>query len=190
MPASSELWFATSNDHKFEEASFVMKEFDMTLRRVSSKGLEIQSDDPREIALHAVKETYLRFQRSLLTEDTGLFIRALGGFPGAYASHAYGTLGLGPVLKLVGAGNREAEFVSAVAYCGKGRLPRAFTGNLKGKLSQSPRGKGGFGFDPVFIPDGHIRTLAEMTMSEKCAISHRAKALRALAEWLLSGRRG
>jgi len=79
---------------------------------------------------------------------------------------------------------RGAEFVSSIAYCDSSSAPQVFTGRLRGSIALRPSGQGGFGFDPIFIPEGAKRTLASMTLAEKCAISHRAAALRALAEWL------
>lgn len=114
-------------------------------------------------------------------------MKPLGGFPGPYASYVYRTIGLAGLLSLLpGSGDRSAEFVSAVAYATRRGRPRLFVGRLKGKIAEEPRGSGGFGFDPVFVPDGASRTLAELSLREKCAISHRAIALRALGGWLVS----
>jgi len=79
---------------------------------------------------------------------------------------------------------RGAEFVSAVAYYDGSSEPRVFVGRLKGRVALRPSGEQGFGFDPVFVPTGARRTLAQITLAEKCAISHRANALRAFGGWL------
>ncbi len=186
MRESSEIWFATSNDHKFEEAMIVLRPFRISPGRILDKGPELQSDDPGEIAAHAAKKSFLRERKPLFTEDTGLYIESLGGFPGTYASHAYQTLGIGSILKLVPDSKREAEFTSAVAYCAGPGQPRVFKGTLNGKLAPVPRGHGGFGFDSVFIPEYSTKTLAEISIREKCRISHRAMALRTFAKWFAS----
>jgi len=114
-------------------------------------------------------------------------VRSLGGFPGTYASYVYKTIGPAGVLSLLsGKDDRCAEFVSAVAYAENPGRAKLFVGSLRGKLAKQPRGSGGFGFDPIFIPRGETRTLAELSLSEKCAVSHRAAALRALGIWLKS----
>ena len=189
MPGSLRVWFATSNDHKFKEGRFVLQVFGIALSRLSSKGEEIQSDDPSEIAVHAAAEAYGAFRKPLFVEDTGLFINSLRGFPGTNASFVFQTLGLGGVLKLMnGVTSREAEFVSSVAYCDGSSDPLVFSGRLRGRVALRPLGSGGFGFDPVFVPSGGRRTLAQMTIAEKCAISHRALALKALGQWLSPNR--
>jgi XTP/dITP diphosphohydrolase len=191
MPGSPSVWFATSNDHKFEEAGFVLREFGILLRRLPSKGPELQSGDPSEVALHAAAEAFRTERRPLFVEDTGLFIECLRGFPGTSASFAFQTLGLDGILKLMdGMSARGAEFVSAVAYCGGSSEPCVFTGRLKGRVALRPSGQAGFGFDPIFVPAGKRRTLAQMTFAQKCAISHRARALRAFGGWLSLNRSG
>ena len=95
------------------------------------------------------------------------------------------TLGLDGVLRLLeSAGARKAEFLSAVAYRDSSSRTVVFTGKLEGTIALRPSGLRGFGFDPIFIPKGASRTLGQMTLSEKCAISHRALALRDLGAWL------
>jgi XTP/dITP diphosphohydrolase len=185
MPGSLSIWFATSNDHKFEEARFVLHEFGIVLCRLPSKGPELQSSDPSEVAVHAAAGAYRTSKKPLFVEDTGFFIESLRGFPGTSASFAFQTLGLEGILKLMdGISARGAEFVSAVAYCDGSSEPRVFAGRLKGRVALHPLGQGGFGFDPIFVPTGAGRALAQMTISEKCAISHRASALRAFGGWL------
>lgn len=142
------------------------------------------------IAARAASETFRRYGRPLFTEDTGLAVTSLHGFPGAYASYVFRTIGPAGLLELLSrSASRTAEFVSAVAYCESGESPRVFSGSLRGSLATEPRGSHGFGFDSVFLPEGGHRTLAQLSMAEKCTISHRAKALRALGAWLTTRRR-
>jgi len=118
-----------------------------------------------------------------LVEDAGLFIEALNGFPGAYSSFAYKTLGCKGILKLLEdiPPPRWAYFKSCVGYYdGHGRIT-VVEGVCRGKISLDERGSRGFGFDPIFIPEGsNNRTFAEMEVLEKNEYSHRAKALREL----------
>jgi XTP/dITP diphosphohydrolase len=191
MQGSNSLWFATSNRHKFEEARLALRGSGVRLRRLPSKGTELQSDDLAAIAEASAKETFLRAGRPLFVEDTGLFVSALNGFPGPYAAYVNRTVGptsLATLLK--GASDRRAEFVSVVAYCRGSTEVKLFRGRLRGRISETARGAGGFGFDPVFIPQGGELTLGEMSIDEKCEISHRSKAVRALALWLRSRESG
>ena len=189
MRGSNEVWFATSNEHKFEEARFALGDFGITLRRLPAKGTELQDDDVAEIARRSALETFSRAKKPLFVEDTGLFVPALNGFPGPYASYVNRTIGPESLVTLMkGVKNRSAEFVSAVAYCCGPSGARVFCGKLPGLISNTPRGTNGFGFDPIFVPAGSEMTLAEMSPEQKGAISHRSKALRSLGRWLESRR--
>jgi XTP/dITP diphosphohydrolase len=191
MHGSPRVWFATSNDHKFRECSFVLAQLGIAPGRLISKGAELQSADPAEVASHAAAGAYAAFGKPLFVEDSALSIDRLSGFPGTYASYVFGTLGADGVLKLMeGARGRRAEFVAAVAYCDGPDPPRVFTGRLEGRISQRPAGGGGFGFDPIFVPRGSALTLAQMTLERKCAVSHRARALREFGAWLNRRRSG
>lgn len=189
MRESSELWFATSNEHKFAEAVVALGPLGFVLRRLPAKGVEIQSDDVSEIAKTSALATFELAGRPLFVEDTGLFVASLKGFPGPYSAFVSRTVGPEALARLLGnARDRDAEFIGAVAYCWGRSKVRVFAGRLKGRISGRPRGANGFGFDPVFIPEGKRKTLAEMTLEEKCEISHRSLALRALGDWLRSGK--
>jgi len=123
---------------------------------------------------------------SVLAEDAGLKVAALDGEPGvrsaryAGAPPDYGKNNDLLLLRLTGVQDRRARFVSVVAIC----LPdgRTFTrtGVLNGSIAERPAGSGGFGYDPLFVPQGFKRTLAEMSLVEKNRISHRRKAIAAL----------
>ena len=185
MPGSTELWFATSNGHKFDEARVALEPYGVVLRRLPSKGTEVQSDDLAAIASRAAAEVHAEAGRPVIAEDAGLFVDALGGFPGPYSAYAYRTLGCRGLLKLMaGEESREAEFVSAVALAAGGGRTRTFTGRLSGAILAEARGARGFGFDPIFVPRGGKRTLAELTLRQKAALSHRSRALAALGAWL------
>lgn len=187
MPGSNELFFATSNEHKFRECAYVLAEFGIRPRRLQAKGREVQADDLETIAAFAASEAFSLRRKPLIVEDAGLFVESLRGFPGPYAAYAMKTIGNEGLLKLLaGRRNRSATFRSAVAYCASGYAPTVFTGSLAGEISLAPAGTHGFGFDPIFVPIGSHLTLAQMSMAEKSAVSHRAAALRAFAEWFSS----
>lgn len=176
----------TSSDHKFEEAKKVMEEYDIELERLNIDRVEIQSDDPELIAEYSLK--VLDVDLPILIEDAGLYIDKYFGFPGPYSSYALRTIDNEGILKLMeDEKDRRARYVSAVAFRDE-EVSITFTGEVTGRIAQEERGTGGFGYDPIFIPDeGDGRTFGEMSSKEKAEISHRARAFRKLAEWLKNG---
>ncbi len=131
-----------------------------------------------------------------LADDSGLEVDALGGAPGVYSARYAGGTGPGQdarnyeklldELKNVPDGMRGAQFVCCIAMAFPDGMVRTFFGYAKGSISREPKGKTGFGYDPVFLPMGHKRTFAEMSAGEKDALSHRGKALEKTAEFLRS----
>jgi len=180
-----ELTFLTNNHHKFQEAQQIVGEYGIKLissNRASK--LEIQSNSLVKIASFGAKVAYQRIKRPLLVDDSGLFIRAINGFPGVYSSYAFRTLGLHGVLRLMeGFQDRRAYFQTALSYY-DGLVLKNFVAKTFGTLLTKPNGKEGFGFDPIFSPKGsHGKSFAEMTLVEKNLRSHRAKAFRMFAAW-------
>jgi XTP/dITP diphosphohydrolase len=186
MPVLSKLlYFATSNKHKFDEARDVLKNYGIELRMINRKVEEIQSENLKKIALHALKKALVCDKLPMIVEDAGLFINALNGFPGPYSSYVHKTLGIDGIIKLMRKkDDRDAEFRSVVAF-GSSSVVKTYQGVVKGKIARKPRGKSGFGFDPIFIPKGSEKTFAEMSLEDKNRYSHRAIALRKFARWFL-----
>lgn len=120
-----------------------------------------------------------------LADDSGLEVAALDGQPGVYSAR-FGNRpndterNLYLLEKLRGVQDRRAKFVSVVMLAYPDGHVETYRGELTGTLLEGPRGENGFGYDPLFVPDGETRTLAEMTVAEKRAISHRGRALAAL----------
>ena len=124
-----------------------------------------------------------------LAEDTGLEIEALNGEPGVFTARYAGEdknpqANMQKVLQnLKGQENRRARFRTVMAFFYQGEC-HLFEGIAQGHIALEPKGEGGFGYDPVFIPEGHTRSFAEMSPAEKDAISHRGKALRAFLDFV------
>jgi XTP/dITP diphosphohydrolase len=156
---------------------------------IASK-IEIQSETLEEIASYAAEEAANRLGLPVVAEDAGLFIDELNGFPGPYSSDVFKRLGNKGVLKLMETvSRRSARFSSVAAFCAPKSRARCFAGTVVGHIGLRPRGAGGFGFDPIFIPSkGDGRTFAQMTVKEKNRLSHRAVAFRKLSKWLLKVR--
>ncbi|MEM3583861.1 MAG: XTP/dITP diphosphatase, partial [Nitrososphaerales archaeon] len=167
------------------EAKDILKNYNVELRMVNKKVEEIQSDDLKKIALHSLRSAFTINKFPMIVEDAGLFIKALNGFPGPYSSYVYRTLGSDGIIKLMnGKDDRDAEFRSVIAFSNSSII-KTFKGTVKGEITIKPRGKLGFGFDPIFIPRGSKRTFAEMLLEEKNRYSHRALALKKFVRWFV-----
>ncbi len=183
------LYFVTGNQGKYREVAELAKKYGLVVEMLNIEKIEIQSDDIREIALFSARWVAAKIRRKIpiVVEDAGLFIEALNGFPGPYSSYVYKTLGLNGILKLLdGIENRRAYF-RAVAVLEHPVLgEQVFEGIVYGRIAHYPRGTGGFGFDPIFVPEGEEKTFAELSVSDKNKYSHRARAFRNLFEWIRS----
>jgi len=182
--------FLTSNKGKFREAQAVAKVAGLRLQMLVAPKIEIQSETLMEVASYAAEEAASRLGIPVVAEDAGLFIDKLNGFPGPYSSDVFKRLGNKGILKLMeNISHRNAKFSSVAAFCAPWSTSKCFVGNVVGRISPGPRGAGGFGFDPIFIPSkGDGRTFAQMTIKEKNRLSHRAASFRKLSKWLLTVR--
>ncbi len=175
-----DLYFVSSNDHKYLEAKNILETFGLELGFLKSDLEEIQSNSLDEIALRKAKDAFSKFKKPVIIEDDGLFINSLKGFPGPYSSYVFKTIGNDGILNLL-KNNRTAKFVSIITYC-DGTILQSFYAQLDGIISKSQKGKG-WGYDPIFIPKNSRKTFAEMT--EKNKLSHRYKALKRFSNWYL-----
>jgi XTP/dITP diphosphohydrolase len=189
IPKHRVVFFATGNINKFNEARSILGKHGIAVGMLKLKGDEIQSESLKEIAQKSVINAYRLCGLPIFVEDAGLFIDALGGFPGPYAAYVYHTIHNDGILALMeNTKDRNAKFQSVIAYCDSQNLckPLLFDGESKGVITLTERieqGKSGFGFDPIFQPDGSAKTFAEMTIEEKNRYSHRAAAICRFAEW-------
>ena len=181
---------ATKNPHKLEEILSILGEIPgvefLTFRDIPLPDVEETGGTLEENAI--LKATSVARETGLpaLAEDTGLEVEALGGAPGVRSARFAGEnkdyrANNEKLLKLLkGVTDRRARFRTvAVLALPDGRTWTA-EGVLEGRIAETPRGEGGFGYDPLFIPEGETRTLAEMSPEEKNRISHRRKALEAM----------
>jgi XTP/dITP diphosphohydrolase len=133
-----------------------------------------------------------------LADDSGLCVDALNGMPGVLSARwsgqgkddAANNALLLAQLADVPDSRRGAAFRCAAALCGPGGLEQVVVCDVRGRLLRTPRGAGGFGYDPLFVPEGDTRTTAELPAAEKDALSHRGKALREIAPLVLAALRG
>lgn len=184
--------FATNNAHKLSEVSAVLgKGFELvTLREVG-----ITEDIPEtgatldENALQKARYVWERTGLDCFADDTGLEVEALNGAPGVrsarYATegHDFAANNRKLLSELEGKDNRRARFRTVISLI-QGGVERQVEGIVEGVIATEESGNEGFGYDPLFIPDGHTRTFADMSAEEKNAISHRARAVANLVKLL------
>jgi XTP/dITP diphosphohydrolase len=177
------LVLVTRNEHKLAELRPLFDEYGVSFDTTDLEKSEIRSQSVEEIALNAARHAHEVLKKPVVVDDTGFFISALNDFPGSYAAYVLQTIGYQGILKLLeGTQNRDARFVTAVAFCNENTL-KSFIGEMLGKTDVAASGTGGFGYDPIFIPDGFSKTYAQLSLPEKVKISHRTKAFRAFLEW-------
>ncbi len=187
-----ELCFATNNRHKLEEVTGVLgNAFQLlTLKDIGCEEELPETQDTLEGNARQKSEyVWTRYRIPCFADDTGLEVDALGGAPGVHAAMYAGNQrsaqdNMALLLKnLAKSENRKARFRTVISLM----LPLGeltFEGVVNGIILETPRGSGGFGYDPIFLPDGSSRTLAEMSLQEKNMMSHRAIAVGKLAEFL------
>ncbi|MDD1666634.1 MAG: non-canonical purine NTP pyrophosphatase, partial [Methanomicrobiales archaeon] len=150
------LAVVTSNPHKAREAAAFFRG-DPEIEHVNLECPEFRHSDVGEIARGKARFAYEHLERPLIVDDTSFSVTALGGFPGPYAAYVLDTIGYQGILRLLeGVEERGASFETAIAYADADGI-RIFRGTVEGIITRSPRGRDGFGYDPIFEVDG--RTL-------------------------------
>lgn len=180
------MYFITSNKGKFREVNLKLAQAGYEIVQKSISYPELQAESLEEVVSFGLSSIKIKTKNPIIIEDAGLFIKALNDFPGVYSSFVFKTIGCKGILRLMaGAREREALFKSVIALKFKNKT-KIFSAECSGKISKKILGKGGFGYDPIFIPRGKKKTFAEMTTEEKNKYSHRGKAVEKLAEYLSS----
>ena len=186
------LIFATNNRHKLTEVNQILGD---TIELTTLAECGITEDIPETSptiesnALQKARYVWERTGRSCFADDTGLEVDALGGAPGVrsarYATDGHDFEANVTLLlhNLEGVTERSAQFRTVVALILDGE-EYLFEGIVRGHITNERFGEGGFGYDPVFVPEGEVMTFAEMSAEAKNAISHRGRAMAKLAEWL------
>ena len=189
------LVFATGNQHKLEEVQGLLgKDFALSCL----KEVGITEDIPEtaltlhENALQKAQYVFEKCRCACFADDTGLEIEALNGEPGVFSARYAGPqkdslANMQLVLKkLQGIGNRKAQFRTVIAYIDAMGNQHLFEGKVEGKIIETPTGAAGFGYDPIFVPEGYTETFAELPMEEKNSMSHRGRAIQKLVDFLNS----
>lgn len=195
------IHLASGNRHKAEEMQRLANETPASaalgLRIVPATKMPPVEEDTGTFVGNARKKA-LALQATLpadawvLADDSGVCVDALGGAPGVESAYFAGPQGdaaanlrkLADVMRDVPEGKRAARFICVLLLRGPGEVEQIFEGRCEGVLGREPRGGKGFGYDPLFVPEGFACTYAELSESEKNAISHRGRAWAELAGWL------
>ncbi len=184
------IFFVTGNIHKFNEVLefFKRENIDYILKHKNLKTIEIQADKIKDVAIYKLESVKKEISGSFFVEDSGFFVdEPLNGFPGVYSSYILKTIGNKGMLKLINDYDQSRANFSAILALYFKPLEKLFLfdGNVKGRVSKKIIGKGGFGFDPIFIPDIiPDKTFAELSTEEKNEVSHRGQALKKLIKFL------
>lgn len=191
------LVFATNNPHKLAEIRAILGE---RRRILSLEEIGCHEEIPETAttiesnALQKARWVSRRYACDCFADDTGLEVEALGGEPGVMSARYANVNGRGDghdasansallLERLNGVANRKARFRTAIALIVNGK-ETLVEGIVNGSIALKPRGNDGFGYDPLFVPDGYSQTFAEMTADEKNSISHRRRASEALLKVL------
>ncbi len=178
------IHFVTTNDGKYREVANLLHEHGIKIERERLPAPEIQADTSEEVVRYSLDVLAGLTAKDVLVDDSGFYVEALNAFPGVYSAYAFRTIGIRGLLCLMdGVENRAAHFETVMGLR-LGADVHVFHGECRGTVTQEPRGLEGFGFDPIFLPEGRDKTFAEMPMQEKNEISHRGNAVRKVAEFL------
>jgi len=187
-----QLVFATNNINKLREIKHILGN---SFSLLSLRDIGMEADIPENEAtlegnaMHKARHIYEKTGMNVFADDTGLEIDALGGLPGVHSARFAGKskdsgANIEKVLAMMGqAENRNARFRTVIALILDGK-EFLFEGVSEGRIIREKTGSEGFGYDPVFVPEGENRTFAEMTLAEKNRISHRARAFEKLRDFL------
>lgn len=189
-----ELVFATNNENKIKEINALLTN---SIKLLSLKDIGCHEDIPETAdtiegnAILKAKYVYAKYGYNCFADDTGLEIKSLNGEPGVFSARYAGEEKNGDknmdkaLQKLVPFSDRAAQFKTVVALVINGEI-NTFEGIIEGEITSEKHGKDGFGYDPIFKPNGYEITFAEMPLSEKNKISHRGRAVKKLINFLNS----
>jgi len=184
------IYFITGNNSKFNEIQKLFQKEDLSyeLKRNTIKTTEIQASSIKEVAIFKLNSVRGKVNFSFFIEDAGFFVdKPLNGFPGVYSKYVLNTIGNKGILNLIkDYSDTKAHFEAVIVlFFQPFNETLIFEGVVEGKVAKNIRGRGGFGFDPIFIPkEFPNRTFAELTTTEKNLVSHRGKAWNKMFEFL------
>lgn len=191
------ILIASNNSHKISEIKSILEHsaYDR-IYSLSDFGISIEVVEDgmtlEENALKKAKAIFNLIEIPVIADDTGLFVEALGGDPGVYSARYAGENCsyednckklLGNLVDIPESG-RNAQFESVICFYENQNNHKFFKGICRGKIIFEPRGKNGFGYDPLFVPEGFEKTFSELPDTEKNKISHRARSVKNFYEYI------
>lgn len=197
MPTRPRLILATRNTHKTEEIRHIIGDRFEVLDVTSFPDLpEIEETGSTFLENARLKALGIsrRIDGWVLADDSGLEVDALGGAPGVWSSSYGGEEGNHAknnerlMKEMAGKAERSARFRCTLVLAKDGEEMAVFTGTVEGRIAESPSGNGGFGYDPLFIPEGHTATMADLGATVKSTLSHRAEAIRSFVAEVAKGK--
>ena len=182
---------ATANAHKVDEYKKLLGDIDVEIKSLADfpnfPGVEENGSSFRENAAVKALAASKYCDAPAFADDSGLVVDALDGRPGIYSSR-YAPSDRERIARLLGelegVSERKARFVCAIAIAFNGEVLETFEGTVEGTITLEPRGEGGFGYDPVFQPDGYDQTFGELPPEIKNSISHRARAFASAVDFV------
>ena len=154
------ITYVTGNWYKIMCARSILEPLGFEVDNIKMETTEIQANNVEDVAMYSAKEASDKLKCDVLKNDTGLYVEALGGFPGPYTHYVDEKLGEDGLLKLLkGVDNRNACFIEAFAYCEYGKDPVVFKSITKGRIATEKSGIYGWSWDFIFIPDGYDKTM-------------------------------
>jgi non-canonical purine NTP pyrophosphatase (RdgB/HAM1 family) len=178
-----EIYFATGNEGKLKEAREILTDMKIVQCKIDLPELQ---GSPEDVAKEKAKLAYEKLKKPVFVDDTGLDFHALNGMPGIYIKHFLHAIKQEGLFKLLdGFKDKTATAFASIGYC-DGKKTKVFIGECKGKIVE-PKSKGygfGFGWDPIFSPEGYNETFATMMPELKNKISHRRNALEKFHKFL------
>jgi len=184
-----ELVVATRNQDKLKEIKTILRGLPLEIVSLNNfKGVPEVIEDGKTLEANAKKkalQTSRFLKKLIIADDSGLEVKVLGGEPGVYsarfsgkgATYSSNNLKLLKLLGKLAANKRKACFRCVIAVADKGRIVGVAEGRCSGRIAVRPMGSAGFGYDPIFIPNGYKKTFAQLGIRKKNKISHRSKAL-------------
>jgi len=186
----NQITLITSNLNKVREFKAVL-EPEVRVQHIKLEYPELRSDEPEEIVKLAAKQLADSLCRTVVVEDSGLFIRALSGFPGTSTKYIFNRIGNEGILRIMkNIKDRTCHYKSAIGYCEHGKKPVSFSGVEEGRMAQKVRGKFGWGQDRIFMPKESRMTYGELRNpkrkdAEKYVVNiFRRKAIEKLKDFL------
>ena len=187
------LLFGTNNQNKLQEIRQILSEkYEVLSLKDLGKDIDVEETEPT-LEGNAILKAKAFFEHSgipCFSDDTGLEVEALDGRPGVYSARYAGENcsyqdNVNKMLsEMTGKTNRVAHFRTVIAFY-DGNQILTFDGIAEGEITEEQKGEGGFGYDPIFLPKGYSKTFSELPADEKNRISHRGKAVRKFADYIL-----